>query len=156
MNRDPLPARVSVGEATALLDRCTADLSATIQSTPISADLIRIRAVIAQRKPARFTVAEVSELERTHEALVDALADHRQGAFSVADLLGAVFDAGYQPDECGGDPAVFMGADERTDFYVAVSLAAPRHANAILKAANWSDSNGCFWWDAKEIARLAA
>ena len=162
MDRHPLhPAPITADHAAALLNDCAADLAGTLRTTPIGPDLLRIRAVVEQRNAARFTVAEVSELERTHQALVDALHHHRQGAFSLHDLRCAVFDAGFAMDEYCGDPAVFFTPgrsleQDKNEFIADLALAAPRYAHAIVRAAQWSPGANCMWWDAKEIARLAA
>jgi hypothetical protein len=133
-----------------------------ISVTPISADLLRIRAVVEQRKP-RLTLAEVSELERTHRVLGRKLADYRQSAFSLIDLHNAVRDAGYEMGEHGGDPAVCFAQfsdkrlieQDRTDFIVDLAQACPRYAHSIMRAAQWSDGACCFWWCARELREAA-
>jgi hypothetical protein len=165
MDRHPAtPAPVSVSDFARGCSEIGAELAKAtnaIRATPISADLLRIRAVVDQRKAAapRLTVAEVHELERTHRTVTEALEPYRQSAFSLFDLHNAVRDAGYEIDECGGDPAVFIpGAtdEDRLDFTIAVAQASPRYAHAVLKAATWLPVSECFFWNAKEIARAAA
>lgn len=158
MDRHPLTHPISVAEAAKQIDQCAADLSDTIRNTPISLDLLRIRAVVDQRGP-RHTVAEINELELTYHTLRRKLEPYRQSAFSLHDLRCATFDAGFPLDDCGGDPAVFLpGAtdDDRIEFQVRVAQASPRYAEAILKAATWLPVTECFFWSVREIERRAA
>lgn len=151
------------------IDAITAELRAdndaaelAIAATPIAADLLRVREVVRQRKAQRFTVAEVGELHRLHAAVIDAMQSYRQSAFSVADLVGALTDAGYEPDEYLGDITVRFGnttlaADaDVIDFHVNLALAAPRYAHAILVAGQWNTIISGYIWDVREIARRAA
>jgi hypothetical protein len=156
MDRHPLhPKPLTVEQFARNCSEISAEMRTmadAISVTPISADLLRIRAVVEQRKP-RLTLAELAELEKTHRALTLKLADYRQSAFSLIDLHNAVRDAGYEIDDYGGDPAVFFAPtpSDKTEFVIDLAQACPRYAHVIMRAARWSDGACCFWWCAREL-----
>lgn len=119
----------------------------------ITADLQRVRKIVEGHKS--LNVAAVNELERTCRVLNEALRPYHRSAFSLADLLGAIHEAGYEADCYDGDPSVFIGRDPkgRVEFHVALAQAAPRYAEAILKSATWTDAYGCLRWDREEMAK---
>lgn len=160
MDRHPhQPAPVSVADFARGCSEIGAEMRAmteAISVVPISADLLRVRAVVEQRTP-RLTLEEVSELEKTHRALGRKLADYRQSAFSFDDLFRSVRDAGYEMDDYGGDPAVFFcpTPSDKNEFVLDLAQASPRYAHSIMRAAQWSDGACCFWWCARELTRDA-
>lgn len=121
----------------------------------VSAEL---RADIARIK-ARLTVAEVNDLDRKYREILAELEPYKQSSFSLHDLRCVMHDAGFDLEDCGGDPAVFIpGAtdDDRLEFQIRVAQASIRYAEPILKAATWLPVTECFFWNAGEIERRGA
>lgn len=152
LRADPNVA-ASFKDAARIVDECAAELresneAARLASTPIAADLLRLRALLAQRADSRLTVLEVNQLALLARESIDLLErKHAKPLTDAAQVVGILMDAGVSVDEHHGDPAVyFESAEELMNLGRIFTERAPQMASSIMRAAKVDYEGHVVFW----------
>lgn len=133
-----------------------AENDAALGAVPIPGDIVRLRALLAQRSV--LTVLEVDQLGfLVREALDRITTRHHKGLDSVNTLVGVLDEIGASPEVEDGivhiaclshADAMRIGGDLRQH--------APQLADSIIDQSHYDKISGHIWWDCKSVERKAA